>query len=437
MHILAGPAVDAVLTPEGKWRTPDGKVLDSVPRRLHVPVYIPEGCKRDISAPGFELRCLKEINIAGRHPSGAEYEFVDGELLEASYTRIKEFAEELGGSEYGAVALPECKTPRRVDLDKLTELFSRIYSAAQAAGYSRHDALYDLGILCRLACVPKEDAEEVARRVYGTAGGESQTLSQRLSHIERAYRASKKGGPKLRPPNKIYETWLKIDATAAEEIFKLLDVEVDRVLARECVGEVEMDHEEYGKLRHCNTYITAEIKGGQLVIAVERVTYSLKKNREGEEEVNAFINRDIIYRGPRPKKVFDIVRGTWFFEVGGFYGTSLEQVVEKLRRPGAGVKVYINKRYIDEIVAIMNVVAKEEKVALTVGILPAERGAVLVDDYGVLDIGPSLEEAVADLDKALRSIVTASNLRRGFGTCAVGSLTRRCTTSSLRRSASL
>jgi hypothetical protein len=404
MHILAGPAVDAVLTPEGKWRTPDGKVLDSVPRKLHVPVYIPEGCKHNLTAPGFELKCLGEINIAGRHPSGAEYEFVDGELLEVSYKRLKEFAEELSGLE--EFALPECKTTRRVDLDKLTELFSRIYSAAQAAGYSRHDALYDLGILCRLACVPKEDAEEVARRVYGTAGGESQTLSQRLSHIERAYRASREGRPKLRSPNKIYETWLKIDAAAAEEIFKLLDVEVDRVLARECVAEYEIDHEEYGKMKHCSTFVTAEIRSGQMVVAIEHVAYKFEK-RNGEEMLHAYTNWNIIYRGPRPKKVLDVVRGTWFFEIGGFYGTSLEQVVEKLRRPGAGVKVYINKRYIDEIVAIMNIAAKEEKAALTVGILPAERGAVLVDDYGVLDTGPSLEEAVADLDKALRSVLAA------------------------------
>jgi hypothetical protein len=404
MHILAGPAVDAVLTPEGKWRAPDGRVLDSVPRKLHVPVYIPEGCKRDISAPGFELRCLKEINIAGRHPSGAEYEFVDGELLEASYAQLKEFAEEFSGLK--EFTLPKCSTPRRVDLDKLTELFSRIYSAAQAAGYSRHDALYDLGILCRLVCVPKEDAEEVARRVYSTAGAESQTMSQRLSHIERAYRTSREGKPKLRSPNKIYETWLKIDAAAAEEIFKLLDVEVDRVLARECVAEYEIDHEEYGKMKRCSTFVTAEIRSGQMVIAIEHVAYRFEK-RNGEEMLHAYTNRNIIYRGPRPKKVLDVVRGTWFFEIGGFYGTSLEQVVEKLRRPGAGVKVYINKRHIDEIVAIMNIAAKEEKAALTVGILPAKRGAVLVDDYGVLDTGPSLEETVADLDKALRSVLAA------------------------------
>jgi hypothetical protein len=211
MHILSGPAVDAVLTPEGKWRTPDGRVSDSVPRKLHVPVYIPEGCKRNISAPGFELKCLGEINIAGRHPSGAEYEFVDGELLEASFERLRKFAEVLGNYGRDEVTFPECKTPRRVDLDTLTELFSRIYSAAQAAGYSRHNTLYDLGILCRLACVPKEDAEEVAKRVYGTAGSESQTLSQRLSHVERAYRASRDGGPKPRSPNVIFDVWQGID----------------------------------------------------------------------------------------------------------------------------------------------------------------------------------------------------------------------------------
>jgi hypothetical protein len=164
MHTLAGPAVDAVLTPEGKWRTPNGQVLDSVARRLHVPVYIPEGRRRNLSAPGFELKCTGEVNIAGRHPSGAEYELVDGELLAVSFERLKEFAKTLSGYGYGAVVLPECNIPRRVDLDRLVELFQRIYSAAQAAGYSRRDALYDLGILCRFACVPKEDAWRCACR---------------------------------------------------------------------------------------------------------------------------------------------------------------------------------------------------------------------------------------------------------------------------------
>ena len=407
MHILAGPAADAVLTPEGKWRTPDGRVLDSVPRKLHIPVYILEECRRNFSAPGFELKCLGEINIAGRHPSGAEYEFVDGELLEVSFERLREFAEDLGGR--GEITLPNCSTPRRVDLDKLTELFSRIYSAAQAAGYSRHDALYDLGILCRFVCIPKEDAEEVARRVYGTAGGESQTLSQRLSHIERAYRASRDGGPKLRPPNKIYEVWRKIDETAAEEIFKLLDVEIDQVLARECIGEITIDSDkvddELGKMTLCNRLITAMIRKGQLVIAEEYTSYSLKKDKSGEMLLSAVSNRNIIYRGPRPKRVYDVVRKIWYYEVGGFYGTSIEQLIEKLSRPGAGLRLHINTRRKDEILTMLRAVTKMQDVALTVGLLPSKSGAILVDDYGVLDIGSSLEEAVADLDKALRSVL--------------------------------
>jgi hypothetical protein len=400
MYILAGPAVDAVLTPEGKWRTPNGQVLDSVLRKLHVPVYIPEGCRHDLKASGFELKCREAINIVGRHPSGAEYEFVDGELLTVSFERLKEFAEDLGGR--GEITLPNCSTTRRVDLDKLTELFQRIYSAAQAAGYSRHDALYDLGILCRFACVPKEDAEEVARRVYGTAGAESQTLSQRLSHIERAYRASKDGGPKLRPPHRIYERWRQIDEAAAEEIFRLLDVEADREATRECIGESESSGRNV-----CTRYIVAEVKRGQFRVVIESISTVRRKGEDGEVKEDVVINKTIVYRGPRPKKVFDVARGTWFFEVGGFYGTSLEQVVEKLRRPSAGVDLYINTRHIDSIIAILSRAAKEEKVALAVGLLPAERGAILVDDYGILDVGPSLEEAVADLDKALRSVETA------------------------------
>ena len=400
MHILAGPAVDAVLTPEGKWRTPDGRVLDDVPRKLHVPVYIPEGCKRNLSAPGFELKCLGEINIAGRHPSGAEYEFVDGELLEVSFEQLKEFVEDLGGR--GEITLPNCNTPRRVDLDKLTELFSRIYSAAQAAGYSRHDALYDLGILCRFACIPKEDAEEVARRVYGTAGAESQTLSQRLSHIERAYRASRDGGPKLRPPSRIHERWRQIDEAAAEEIFRLLDIDTDREIAKECISESESSERNI-----CTKHIVAEVKRGQFRVVIESINFIRRKGEDGEVKEDVVVNKTIVYRGPRPKKVFDVVRGTWFYEIEGFYGTSLEQVIEKLRRPGADVDVYINTKYIDYIVAILNKAAKEQKVALTVGLLPAEKGAVLVDDYGILDLDPSLEEAVADLDKALRSVEAA------------------------------
>jgi len=405
MHILAGPADDAVFTPEGKWRTPDGRVLDSVPRKLHIPVYIPEGCKRDISAPGFELRCLKEINIAGRHPSGAEYEFVDGELLEASYVRLKEFA-----AEQGTTVLPECKAPRRVDLDKLTELFSRIYSTAQAAGYSRHDALYDLGILCRFACVPKEDAEEVVKRVYNTAGGESQTLSQRLSHVERVYRASKDGGPKLRPPNKIYETWRKIDEAAADEVFKLLDIDVDGELARECIGDrsVSIEDEELGlkNVRFCNKYIVAEVVNGRLVIAEMRVYYSLRRDKKtGEADWVEDYDRDYIYIGPRPRRIYDVARDTWYYEVGGFYGTSIEQLIEKLKSPRSKVDVRIKSQYVDDIASMLRKVAKEQEVALTLGLMPTKKGAVLVDSYGILDTGPSPEEAVADLDKALRSII--------------------------------
>jgi len=416
MHILAGPAVDVVLTPEGKWRTPDGQVLDNVPRKLHIPVYILEGCRRDISAPGFELRCSKEINIFGKHPSGAEYEFVDGELLSVSFERLRDFAEFLGGYSYGQMSPPNCSTLRRVDLDKLTELFQRIYSAAQAAGYSRHDALYDLGILCRFACVPKEDAEEVAERVYGVAGGESQTLSQRLSHIERAYRASKDGGPKLRPLSKIYEVWRKIDEAAAEEIFRLLDIDTDREIARECIGESEDSEKNI-----CTKYIVAEVKRGQFRVVIESIHLVRRRDRDGETKEDVVINKTIVYRGPRPKKVFDVARSTWFFEIGGFYGTSLEQVVEKLRRPSAGVDLYINTRHIDNIIAILNKAAKEEKVALAVGFLPAERGAVLVDDYGILDVGPSLEEAVADLDKALRSVeATYPEVNRDAALATVG-----------------
>ncbi|MFZ8840568.1 MAG: hypothetical protein ACO2PM_16950 [Pyrobaculum sp.] len=411
MHILAGPLVDAVLTPEGEWRTPDGRVLDSIPRKLHVPVYIPEGCRRDISSPGFELKCTGEINVAGRHPSGAEYKFVDGELLAVSFKQLKEFAETFDGYGHGEVTLPECNIPRRVDVDRLTELFSRIYSAAQAAGYSRHDALYDLGILCRFACVPKEDAEEIAKRVYGTAGGESQTLSQRLSHIERAYRSSRDGGPKLRPPNKIYERWRQIDEAAAEEIFKLLDVEVDRVLAKECIGETEIDidkdDDEDGKIVFCNRFITAMIRKGQLVIAEEHTIYNFRSDKSGDVRVSSASDRKIIYRGPRPKRVYDVARKIWYYEVGGFYGTSIEQLFEKLSQPGAGLRLHINTRRKDEILTMLRAATKTEEVALTVGFLPRKNGVALVDIYGILDVGPSLEEAVADLDKALRSVIEA------------------------------
>jgi len=413
MHILTGPAADAVLTPEGKWRTPDGQVLDSVPRKLHVPVFIPEGCRKNVSAPGFELKCSGEINIAGKHPSGANYELIDGELLEVSYTRLREFAEALGGYGYGRVAFPECNIPKRVDVDKLTELFSRIYSVAQAAGYSRHDALYDLGILCRFACVPKEDAEEVAKRVYNTAGGESQTLSQRLSHIERAYRATTEGGPKLRPPDKIYETWRKIDEAAAEEIFKLLDIDVDGELDRECLGNRSTSADEYvdedfklKRVQYCKKYVVAEIVNGQLVIAIENVSAGLKKDG-GDVDFIENYDRDYIYKGPRPKRVYDVARKVWYYEIGGFYGTSIEQLFSKLSQPGAGLRLHINTRHKDEILTMLRTVTKTEEIALTVGLLPRKNGAVLVDVYGILDVGPSLEEAVADLDKALRSVIEA------------------------------
>ena len=429
MHILAGPAVDAVLTPEGKWRTPDGRVLNDVSRKLHVPVFIPEGCRRDLKAPGFELKCREAVNITGRHPSGAEYEFVDGELLEVSLERVKEFAEALAGYGDEVVEFPECRTIRRVDVDKLTELFSRIYSSAQVAGYSRHDVLYDLGILCRLSCVPKEDVEEVARRVYNTAGGESQTLSQRLSHIERAYRASEDGGPKPRPPDKIYETWRKIDETAAEEIFKLLDIDLDGELAKECLGDRSTSVDDYideeldlKSVQYCKKYVVAEIMDGRLVIAEMKVSYRLVKNKKtGEVDEVEDRDRDYIYIGPRPKLIYDVVRGLWMYEIGGLYGTSVEQVVEKLKRAGAHSDVYIKTSHIDEVVMMLKKVAKRQEAAITVGLLPAKRGVVLVDDFGILDVGPSLEDAVADLDRALRSIVeTYPEANRDAALASVG-----------------
>jgi hypothetical protein len=268
--------------------------------------------------------------------------------------------------------------------------------------------------LCRLACVPKEDAEEVAKRVYNTAGGESQTLSQRLSHIERAYRSSKDGGPKLRPPHRIYERWRQIDEAATEEIFKLLDIDTDRVIAKECISESSE-----GNI--CTKYIVAEVRRGQFRVVIESLKPVKKRGEGGEAEEGFAVDRTTVYRGPRPRKVFDVVRSIWFYEVNGFYGTTIEQLIEKLKRPSAHVDFYVKTAYLDEIITMMRKAAKVQETALTVGLLPAKRGAVLVDDYGVLDVGPSLEEAVADLDKALRLVIeTYPEANRDVAMASVG-----------------
>jgi hypothetical protein len=410
MHILAGPTVDAVLTPEGKWRTPDGRVLDVVQRRLHIPVYVPDGCQVDLKAPGLEVKCGeagRAINIAGRHPSGAQYEFVDGELLEASWGQIEELVANLGGRLPDFLTPPKCEAANQVDVDMLISLFQRIYTAAQAAGYSRHDAIYDLAILGRFACVDKESIKEVVRRVYGVTGDESQTLAQRLTHVERAYRTSEDGGPKLRSPKTIRYRWLGIDKEAAEGIFKLLNIDtaiLGDFLATECLSVVGDDP----KTAVCEDIVVAELVNGELWVSFLGQRCRSYKNEEGGEGYEVCTSsRRFIYRGPRPKLVKDIARRTWFYEVGGFYGSSLEQVIQKVRQPSADVDVLVNTKQLDILVSILKKAAERKEVALTIGLLPTESGAVLVDDHGILDLGSSPEEAVADLDKALRSVLAA------------------------------
>jgi len=408
MHILAGPTVDAVLTPEGKWRTPDGRVLDNVQRKLHIPVYIPDECQEDLIAPGLEVRCgiaSVAINIAGRHPSGAQYEFIDGELLEASWDQIEELVADLGGRVPDFLTPPKCEAANQVDVDMLTSLFQRIYTAAQAAGYARHDAIYDLAILGRFACVDKESIKEVVKRVYGITGDESQTLSQRLTHVERAFRASEDGGPKLRSPKTIRYRWLMIDKEAAEGIFKLLNIDtaiLGDFLATECLSVVGNDPQ----TAVCDEMVVAELVNKELWISFLRQQCHSHKDKETGEELEVCISsRQFIYRGPRPRLVKDIARRTWFYEVGGFYGSSLEQVIQKLRQPSADVDVFVNTKQLDVLVSILKKAAERKEVALTIGLLPAESGAVLVDDHGILDLGPSPEEAVADFDRALRSVL--------------------------------
>ncbi|MFP3169412.1 MAG: hypothetical protein RXR01_09910, partial [Thermoproteus sp.] len=401
MHITSGPAVDAVLTPEGKWRTPDGRVLDDVPRKFHILIYIPEGCRMDLVAPGFELKCRREINIAGRHPSGAEYKFVDGELLEAPLEKVKEFAASLGGDVPGYETPPKCEETRHIDVGKLAAAFQRIYVEAQVAGYSRHDAIYDLATLGRFSCIEKEEIKEVVRKVYGVAGAESQTLPQRLTHVERAYRTSK-NGPKLRDPRKIFDVWSDIDEDAAEEIFELLAIRASLFLAEECLTLEGEDPEK----SMCKEKIVAElVRDGLLVSFYEVHCTTFENEKTGEEVEVCTPRRKVIYRGPRPKRIHDIARQTWFYEIGGFYGSNLEQVVEKIRQAKSDVTPLIKTTHFDELVTVLKRAAEEKAVALTVGLLPTENGTILVDDHGILDLGPSPEEAVADLDKALRSVL--------------------------------
>jgi hypothetical protein len=402
MHITSGPAVDAVLTPEGKWRTPDGQVLDDVPRRLHIPIYIPEGCREDLKARGLEVKCREPINIAGRHPSGAAYEFVDGELLVVPWRIVEEFAVSLGAKILGYSVPPECEVPKGTDVDKLTSLFQRIYTAAQAAGYSRHDAIYDLATLGRFACVDKESIKEVVRRVYGVTGDESQTLSQRLTHVERVYRASPFVGPWLRSPQTIRNRWLGIDKEAAEEIFKIfgLSKEDEDVIASECLTWVKLSD---GTLICEQAVVARRLSDDDIMVYIRNEVCESAGGDEGK--VICKEKWKTIYRGLRPKKIHDIARQTWFYEIEGFYGSNLEQVVEKIRQARSKIIPLIKTSHFDELVTVLNQAAEEKEVALTVGLLPTENGAVLIDDHGILDLGPSPEEAVADLDKALRSVL--------------------------------
>ncbi|MFP3169557.1 MAG: hypothetical protein RXR01_10655, partial [Thermoproteus sp.] len=243
------------------------------------------------------------------------------------------------------------------------------------------------------------------KRVYGVTGDESQTLSQRLTHVERAYRTSEDGGPKLRSPRTIRYRWLGIDKETAEGIFKLLNIDtaiLGDFLATECLSVVGNDPQ----TAVCDEMVVAELVNKELWVSFLRQRCHSHKDKETGEELEVCNSlRQFIYRGPRPRLVKDIARRTRFYEVGGFYGSSLEQVIQKLRQPSADVDVFVNTKQLDVLVSILKKAAERKEVALTIGLLPAESGAVLVDDHGILDLGPSPEEAVADLDKALRSVL--------------------------------
>ncbi|MGC9051899.1 hypothetical protein, partial [Pyrobaculum sp.] len=377
LRVLGGPLTDAQMTPEGKWRTPSGEILESVERRLHIPVYIPEGC-RDAKAPGLEVRCKEPINMFGVHPSGAMYELVDAELAALSWDAIETILTALGGE--NGEAPPRCQELKPLEeYDKILEAFKRIYAKAQAYGYTRHDAIYDLASLARRACIAEEYIIKIVEDVYEKAGEESQTLPQRKSHVKRAYRE----GAKIRSRKRILEKWRVIDAEAAEVLAKAFKAGPEEFSI--CIAKTE---------DKCLTELYGKLTDGGMEAEL------LKHGEDGAVSV-------LLYRGPALSIVEDTVTKQRYYKLGDlFVAQDVDIILEKLKQPGAR-GLYVDVKNIDKIKVVFDGLARREKGTFVTGLLPGERGLYLSDPYGVIAKAPSLKEAVIEFDKALRLVAEA------------------------------
>lgn len=378
LRVLAGPLVDAQKTPEGKWRTPDGRVLDAVERKLHIPVYIPEGCRGDQKAPGIEVKCNEPINMAGLHPSGAQYELVDGELAILSWDTLETILSALGGE--GGEAPPRCTEARPLEkYDEVLDAFRRIYAKAQAFGYTRHDSIYDLASLARRSCIAEEYIIKIVEAVYGSGGEESQTLSQRKGHVRRAYRE----GAKIRSRARILEKWREIDAEAAEVLAKIFKTGPEEFSI--CIAKTE---------ERCLTELYGKLTDGGLEVLL------LRHGEEGAVSV-------LLYRGPALTVVEDPITKQTYYRLGDLFAAStIDVLVEKLKMPNLR-GVYVDVKNIDKIKVVFDNLSRRETGTYVTGLLPAERGLFLNDPYGVIAKAPTPAEAVAELDKALRSVAEA------------------------------
>ncbi|MGC8974500.1 MAG: hypothetical protein ACP5KY_09945, partial [Thermoproteus sp.] len=140
---------------------------------------------------------------------------------------------------------------------------------------NRHNTIYALASLGRWLGICRRDIEEVVRRVYGSAGQESQSLSQRLSHVRRAYEGSKPYG------RGTAAAFLKeLDKEAARELLSVLGYRpktvVDRLLEAMAVGK-DAVHDAADKIRYLNPkFLERELRakaadyGLELVFAERR-----------------------------------------------------------------------------------------------------------------------------------------------------------------------
>ncbi|MGB9704050.1 MAG: hypothetical protein ACPL3C_01255 [Pyrobaculum sp.] len=262
-------------------------------RKFKIPIAV-IGAPPDVkkaSIPGVEIHFRTPANVAGQYLGDISYEHATGRIPVLDWGEFARLVERLGGDvvvEDKKVARYAEQPPKveegsckHIDVDRAAEAFVKIYARAAAGGaalnkeVNRHNAIFALASLGRWLGICRRDIEEIVQRVYGSAGQESQSRSQRLSHVRRAYEGSKPYG---RASAVAYLR--ELDVEAAKELLSVLGYKprtvVDRLLEAMAKGP-EQAHDAADKIRNLNVkFLERELRakageyGLELVFAERR-----------------------------------------------------------------------------------------------------------------------------------------------------------------------